>query len=221
MLGFLILHERLCFAVWNKQVMKTLKSLYHRNTLIMKTLSKYHFEQKIFCVCPVDIFRFVFLFCVLISPFSQIVHAQLPTDSEGLLKSYNKDTNNMEVLSLLAQSYEHSDPNLARTYASKITEKKKVSFDIQARAYNTLANCALVEGDLDEAESFYLKAIELVVEGERVWFSAVYQSSLAQVYLNRGELKKAVFTYQEAQRTLEVADHEQVNDVFNFGILKE
>jgi len=33
---------------------------------------------------------------------------------------------------------------------------------------------------------------------------------LAQVYLNRGELKKAVFTYQEAQRTLEVADHEQV-----------
>lgn len=116
----------------------------------------------------------------------------------------------MEVLSLLAQSYEHSDPNLARKHASKITAKKKVSFEIQARAYNTLANCALLEGDLDEAESLYLKAIELVLQGERVWFSAVYQSSLAQVYLNRGELKKAVFTYQEAQRTLEVADHEQV-----------
>lgn len=140
------------------------------------------------------------------------LYAQTPMNSDSLLKVFRKDTNNMEVLSLLAQSYEHHNPTKAKDCANKLLKAKKgTNSDLKARAYSTLGNCALLEGNLDEAEKNYQLAIENVKyykskDGNDIWFAAVYQNSLAQVFLNKGKLKEAVFMYQDALAVLKNAE---------------
>lgn len=155
-------------------------------------------------------FRLHFLTLTLFVCFG--LAAQMPSDSDSLLREYRKDTTNMEVLSMLAMSYEHSNTEKAKHYAHKLLKAKKgTNSDLLARAYNTIGNCALLEGNLDEAEKNYLLAIENLnnyksKEGSDLWFGAVYQSALAQIYLNKGKLKESVLLYQDALDVLKNAE---------------
>lgn len=148
--------------------------------------------------------------CLLFT--SGFLAAQGSKNSDSLLIVYREDTTNLEVLCFLAQSYEHSNTEKAKHYAYKLLKAKKgTNSDLISKAYNTLGNCALLEGNLDEAEKNYLLAIENIKnykskDGNDMWFGAVYQNALAQVYLNKGKLKEAVFMYQDALFVLKNAE---------------
>ncbi len=58
--------------------------------------------------------------------------------------------------------------------------------------YAGLGECALAEGQSDEAERYYRRALSVLPDsGMRAWFEALARTGLARVHIGRGELEEA------------------------------
>lgn len=151
----------------------------------------------------------VFLLCFI---HSMSLYPQMPINSDSLMVVFKKDKTDLESLSLLAQSFEHKNIIDARRYAHLLIKSaKKKDYEFISRAFNTLANCDLIENKLDSAEKNYKKAITFSNKGGHKKNVAVYQSSLAQIYLNKGELKKAISYYELSLKNLNSLKNETVD----------
>ncbi|GHB53147.1 sensor histidine kinase [Mongoliitalea lutea] len=135
---------------------------------------------------------------------------------DSLLRVLENSPNNLEVISRLAQSYEHSNSEKARYYADLLLKKSKSSdYDYKSRAYNTLANCYLLESDFFKAEESYLKAIEFSKKGGLKKNEGVYISSLAQINLNQGNIKEAINLYKSSLEILSELDDDNLDFFFS------
>lgn len=131
---------------------------------------------------------------ITICSFSQVTQ-----NLDSLKLSYKKNPTNLETISQLAQCFETTNVDSASYYAHKLLSiAHKDDFKYQSRAYNSLANCDLVKNNLDGAIKKYLIAIDLTKKAGLNLDKAVYQASLAQVYLNKGEMKNAIQMYNNA-----------------------
>lgn len=129
---------------------------------------------------------------------AKISMSQVSQNLDSLKWVYHKNPKNLENINLLAQSFETSNVDSAGYYAKKLLSLAKKNNNYSACAYNTLANCALVKNELDKAIKYYNIAIDFAKKGKLTFSGAVYTSSLAQVYLNKGEFKSAIRKYNEA-----------------------
>ncbi len=137
-------------------------------------------------------FLFLFLF------FNNSLFAQVSQNLDSLKNNYKKNPKNLDNISLLAQCYESTSIDSARFYAKKLLLLSNNNFDFSSRAHNTLANCDLINNNLDNAIKNYNKAIYYSIKGKLTFNQAVYSSSVAQIYLNRGEIKKAIEKYNQS-----------------------
>lgn len=137
-------------------------------------------------------------FLILVLFFNNLFFAQVSQNLDSLKNNYKKNPKNLDNISLLSQCYESTNIDSASFYAKKLLELSKNNFDFSSRAYNTLANCELVKNNLDAAIKNYNKAIEFSTNGKLTFNQAVYSASVAQIYLNKGEIKKAIEKYNQS-----------------------
>lgn len=135
---------------------------------------------------------------ILVILINNLSFTQVTQNLDSLKANYKKNPKNLDNVSLLAQYYEASDIDSASFYAKKLLVLSKNNFDFSSRAYNTLANCELVKNNLDEAIKNYNKAIEFSTKGKLTFNQAVYSASVAQIYLNKGEIRKAIEKYNQS-----------------------
>jgi tetratricopeptide (TPR) repeat protein len=119
-------------------------------------------------------------------------------NKDSLLRAYRNQPDDLETLNQLSQSYEFTNGDSAIHYAEILLSRSKNRPQYTAKAYHTIANSHLTANHLDKALIFYKKAIEVSEKGNFTYDLAVYQQSLAQAYMNLGNLSEALTYYEYA-----------------------
>jgi|JI10StandDraft_1071094.scaffolds.fasta_scaffold27052_2 tetratricopeptide (TPR) repeat protein len=147
------------------------------------------------------------------------IQAQVPTNIDSLKRIYHKDPNTLENISLLSQAYATTQPDSA-LYFAKILLKKCAfdDYDYQARAYTIFGHYDFINNQLDASIANYKKAIELTKKGKLDFIRGIYTSNLAQIYINKGEIRQGIYTYQEAEKLLINHDFENKADYYLFTV---
>ena len=141
--------------------------------------------------------------------------AQVPTNIDSLKKIYQKDPHTLENLSLLSQAYTASQVDSALYYAKILLKQcKPDDYDYQARAYIIFGHYEFINNRLNTSIAYYQKAIALTDKGQLHFIKGVYTSNLAQVYMNKGEIRQGISTYQEAEKLLIEYDYDNKADYY-------
>lgn len=141
--------------------------------------------------------RRLFIFTFLLFPIV-FASAQMNRNKDSLLVEFKKNPNDLEIISRLAQSYEMIQADSAIYYAQHLLTKSEKDWQFTARGYQTLGNSYLTKNEIEKAESYYLKAIEISRKNKGYYEEAFYEQALAQAYLNYGKAQEALELYEQS-----------------------
>lgn len=130
-------------------------------------------------------------------------YAQAPTNIDSLKKIYRKHPNQLENISLIAQSYLPVNTDSASFYAKVLLKKSTPdNYDILSRAYTVFGHIHFMNNRLDSSVYYHQKAIELNKKGNLKFIEGVNKTNLAQVLMEKGEIKLGIIQYLEAEKLI-------------------
>jgi|GEM_PF-2712636 len=139
-----------------------------------------------------------FFFVCFLVPTAVVPHtstAQQRDELDSIIAQLRKHPDDLKLLSLTASKYEPVNTDSSIRYAHILLTKAVGNKAYTGKAYQSLSNASFLKNDLDSAVFFLTKAIDVVKQGGLEYETAFYTQSIAQLYLNRGNLKDAVANY--------------------------
>lgn len=129
-----------------------------------------------------------------------------------VVKAHPEDCNSLTKFS---QAYLQSKPDSAEYLAKKVLYGcGKNDPDFSGRAYNVIGLCRLADNQLDSAEIYFKKSINITHNANLKFVEGVYISNLAQIYLRKGKIADAIEKYKIAEDLIKTYNYDNKADYF-------
>lgn len=163
-----------------------------------------------------------FLICLLLFYTSASTIAQNKSKIDSLetsLKKAIEDTSKVNTFNALSSEYRKTDPQKAISYAQKgISLAKKIGFKKgESEGLISLAGRYFSQNQLDSADLYYLKALELKTEIKDIKGQANCLNNLGNVSFNRSKYQLAIDNYMKSLKLLESINEQKLASYSNIA----